>query len=252
VSQPFKQVTPPPRRNGGVAKQLLIVEDDRELREALADLLRGSGYLVSACADGSAALEALATQTFDLAIIDLVLPDMNGLGLLRAVHKSRPRLPILVVTGLADLESRVAGLDSGADDYVVKPFAMPELEARIRALLRKHTDISTAGVHIGRLRLVAGQPRIWLDGQAVDLSPREFELLEVLANRPGRPVSKTAIGHRLSRSRGTGTLSDTAIELCVLRLRRRLAPYGLQIRTLRGFGYSLTTPATAGVTGPRP
>ena len=232
-----KPATRQPRPNGGAAKRLLIVEDDRELREALKDLLQGSGYAVDDCDNGSAALAAVAAHAFDLAIIDLVLPDINGLALLRNVRKSQPRLPILVVTGLADLESRVAGLDSGADDYVVKPFAMPELEARIRALLRDHSDITTAGLQFGPLRLVAGQPRIWLDDQPVDLSPRELELLELLAARPGHAVSKAAIGSRLSRSRGN--LSDTAIELCVLRLRRRISPYGLQIRTLRGFGYSL-------------
>ena len=209
------------------------------MREALKDLLRGSGYLVDDCADGSGALAAVAAHAFDLAIIDLILPDINGLALLRSVRKSQPRLPILVITGLADLESRVAGLDSGADDYVVKPFAMPELEARIRALLRDHNDISAAGVQFGPLRMVAGQPRIWLNDQPLDLSPREFELLELLASRPGHAVSKAAIGARLSRTRGT--LSDTAIELCVLRLRRRLGAHGLQIRTLRGFGYSLIT-----------
>jgi two-component system OmpR family response regulator len=240
VSPQTKPATRQPRP-GSATKRLLIVEDDRDLREALKDLLRGSGYIVDDCVDGNGALAAVAAHAFDLAIIDLVLPDINGLALLRSVRKSQPRLPILVVTGLADLESRVAGLDSGADDYVVKPFAMPELEARIRALLRDHNDIATAGVQFGPLRLVAGQPRIWLDDQPVDLSPREFELLELLASRPGHAVSKVAIGSRLSRSRGT--LSDTAIELCVLRLRRRLAPYSLQIRTLRGFGYSLMTKA---------
>jgi two-component system, OmpR family, response regulator len=228
-----------PRVNGGATKRLLIVEDDRDLRDALRDLLQGSGYVVDDCVDGKGALAAVAAHAFDLAIIDLVLPDINGLALVRSVRKSQSRLPILVVTGLADLESRVAGLDSGADDYVVKPFAMPELEARIRALLRDHNDISSAGIQFGPLRLVAGQPRIWLDDQPIDLSPREFELLELLAARPGHAVSKAAIGSRLSRTRST--LSDTAIELCVLRLRRRIGPYGLHIRTLRGFGYSLMT-----------
>jgi two-component system, OmpR family, response regulator len=226
---------------GDVTKRLLIVDDDHDLRDALKDLLQGSGYLVDDCVDGNAALAAVAAHAFDLAIIDLVLPDVDGLALLRTLRKSQPRMPILVVTGLADLESRVAGLDSGADDYLVKPFAMPELEARIRALLRDHNDMSAAGIQFGPLRMVAGQPRIWLDDQPLDLSPREFELLELLASRPGHAVSKSAIGTRLSRSRGT--LSDTAIELSVLRLRRRLAPYGLQIRTLRGFGYSLMTKA---------
>jgi two-component system OmpR family response regulator len=240
VSPPIKPATRQPRP-AGATKRLLLVEDDRDLREALKDLLKGSGYVVDDHVDGNGALAAVAAHAYDLAIIDLVLPDINGLALLRSVRKSQPRLPILVVTGLADLESRVAGLDSGADDYVVKPFAMLELEARIRALLRDHNDLSTAGVQFGPLRLVAGQPRIWLDGQPVDLSPREFELLELLASRPGHPVSKAAIGSRLSRTRGV--LSDTAIELCVLRLRRRLAPFGMQIRTLRGFGYSLMSKA---------
>ena len=222
------------------AKHLLVVEDDADLREALRKLLEDTGYRVSTYADGRGAAEALERESFDLAIIDLLLPDMHGLTLVRMARQSQGRVPIVIVTARAALEDRIAGLDSGADDYVVKPFQMRELEARIRALLRHPTDPPAArDIRFGRLQWTPGQPRVLLDGTAVELPRGEFMLLEALATRPGHPVSKETIGAKLPNSRGKPTAA--AIELCVYRLRRRLAPYGLHIRSLRGFGYLLLT-----------
>ena len=222
--------------------RLLIVEDDRELREALTGLLQQSGYEVDACADGRDAFNTLLTRDYDLAIVDLTLPGMSGLALVRSLRRQLCGLPILVVTARDALEDRVSGLDAGADDYLVKPFEMPELEARVRALLRRHRADRDAEIRIGPLVLVPGQPRVTLGGTSVDLPASESALLETLATRVGKVVSKQAIADRLGK--GGNVPSDTAIEICVHRLRRRLGPFGLKVRTLRGFGYMLETDVT--------
>lgn len=217
--------------------RLLIVEDDRELREPLTALLRQAGYEVDAFADGRDAFNSLLSSDYDLAIVDLMLPGMNGLALVRSLRRQLCGLPILIVTARDALEDRVSGLDAGADDYMVKPFEMPELEARVRALLRRHRADRDSEIRIGPLVMVPGQPRVTLGDTSVDLPASEMALLEILATRVGRVVSKQAIADRLSR--GGNPPSDTAIEICVHRLRRRLGPFGLKVRTLRGFGYLL-------------
>ena len=200
--------------------RLLIVEDDRELREALSALLRQAGYEVDAHADGREAFNSLIGSEYDLAIVDLMLPGMNGLALVRNLRRQMVGLPILIITARDALEDRVSGLDAGADDYLVKPFEMPELEARVRALLRRRRADRDEEIRVGPLVLVAGQPRVVLGETSFDLPASEMALLETLAIRAGRVVSKQAIADRLSR--GGNPPSDTAIEICVHRLRRRL------------------------------
>jgi DNA-binding response OmpR family regulator len=223
--------------------RLLIVEDDRQLREALMDLLRQSDFEVDAFADGDQAFNALLSRDYDLAIVDLGLPGMDGLALVRSLRRQLRGLPILVVTARDALEDRVSGLDAGADDYLVKPFAHQELEARVRALLRRHRADRNAQIRIGALVLTPGEPRVMLGGVAVDLPASEFALLEALATRAGRVVRREDLADRLGR--GAEPPSDTAIEVCVHRLRRRLSPLGLTVRTLRGFGYLLEIPGDA-------
>ncbi len=217
--------------------RLLIVEDDRELRESLTELLSQSGYDVVAYADGRQAFEAILRSDHDLAIVDLGLPRMDGLALIRSLRRQQRDLPILVVTARDALEDRIAGLDAGADDYLVKPFQLPELEARVRALLRRKGGFGSAEIRVGALVLMPGDPRVMLGGTPVDLPAGEFALLEILAARAGRVVSKDKIAEQLTR--GDDPPSDTAIEVCVHRLRRRIGPFGLKVRTLRGFGYLL-------------
>lgn len=223
--------------------RLLVVEDDRQLREALTDLLRQSGSEVDAFAEGDQAFNALLSSDYDLAIVDLGLPRMDGLALVRSLRRQLRGLPILIVTARDALEDRVAGLDAGADDYLVKPFELRELEARVRALLRRQRADRNAQIRVGALVLTPGEPRVMLGGRAVDLPASEFALLEALAIRAGRVVRRTELADRLGR--GTEPPSDTAIEVCVHRLRRRLSPLGLTVRTLRGFGYLLEIPEDA-------
>ena len=217
--------------------RVLIVEDDADVRAALSDALRHSDFVVDALSDGQQAFNALLTNEYDLAIIDIGLPSMDGLSLVRNARRKSRGLPILIVTARDALDDRVAGLDAGADDYLVKPFELAELEARVRALLRRHRSDRSETITVGALTLTPGQPRILLDGAPVDLTANEFALLEILALRNGRVVRRDEIAHRLAR--GGEPTSDSAIDVCVHRLRRRLGSHGLQVRTLRGFGYLL-------------
>jgi len=216
---------------------LLIIEDDAELRSALQTLLTQRGYRVEAFGGARDGLAALLAGEHDLAIIDIGLPDGDGIALIRALRRERRGVPVLIVTARDAVDDRVAGLDAGADDYLVKPFEMQELEARARALIRRSRTDRARAIHLGPLELTIGEPRVLLDGTPVDLTAREYALLELLAVRAGRVVNKSQIGSRLA---GPGeALSDAAIEVAIHRLRRRLEPYDLQVRTVRGFGYLL-------------
>ena len=219
--------------------RLLIIEDDTELRSALHTLLSQRGYAVESLENGREGLNALLTQEYDLAIVDLTLPELDGIALIRALRKQQRGVPILIITARDAVDDRVAGLDAGADDYLVKPFEMQELEARARALVRRNRADRAQAIHVGPLELTMGQPRILLSGVPVDLTAREFALLELLAVRAGRVVNKDLIANRLARA--GEALSDTAIEVAIHRLRRRLEPYSLHVRTVRGFGYLLET-----------
>ena len=214
-----------------------IVEDDAELRGALSNLLRQKGFHVESTGRGREAQEVLLLNDFDLAIVDIGLPDIDGLTLIRTLRRHQRGLPILVLTALDAVDNRVTGLDAGADDYLVKPFVMAELEARARALVRRHRADRAQSIKIGPLELTMGQPRILLNGTPVDLTAREFTLLELLAQRAGRVVKKDQIASSLAPS--GEALSDTAIEVAVHRLRRRLEPFDLKVQTIRGFGYLL-------------
>ncbi|MGH8218680.1 MAG: response regulator [Steroidobacteraceae bacterium] len=218
---------------------LLIIEDDAELRSALQTLLAQRGYHTEACGGAREGLAALMACEYDLAIVDLALPDGDGIGLIRALRHEKRGVPVLVVTARDAVEDRVAGLDAGADDYLVKPFEMQELEARARALIRRNRADRALAIRLGPLELTIGEPRVRLEGAPVDFTAREYALLELLAVRAGRVVNKSHIGTRLA---GPGeALSDAAIEVAIHRLRRRLEPYDLHVRTVRGFGYLLET-----------
>ena len=221
---------------------ILLVEDDPLLADGLARSLRRSGYGVEVAADGLAADRRLAGEAFDLVILDLGLPGLDGSDVLRRLRERRQGTPVLVLSARVALEERVRLLDLGADDYVVKPVALAELEARVRALIRRGQQPVEPEILLGRLRLDVAGKRGWVDGSPLDLSAREWAALEFLAGRVNRIINKDQFMQVLYS--WEEEITPNAIEKFVSRLRSKLEPAGVNIRTVRGLGYYLEKPAT--------
>lgn len=221
--------------------RILIVEDDPVLSDGLIRSLRGSDYAVDSATDGAEADQVLATHSFDLVILDLGLPKLEGYEVLRRLRRRGSKTPVLILTALDALADRVKGLDLGADDYLTKPFDLPELEARVRALIRRGQSGGGSVLSHGALTLDTAGRRALLHGEPLELSAREIGVLEVLMLRSGRVVNKDQLAEELY---GWGEeVSANAIEVYVHRLRRKLEPAGVNIRTIRGLGYLLEKPA---------
>ncbi|PZP28209.1 MAG: DNA-binding response regulator [Roseateles depolymerans] len=218
--------------------KLLLAEDDTLLADALQQRLGQAAYQVEWADNGAVADYLLRRQDFDIAILDLGLPLMDGLTVLRRAREAGCTLPILVLTAQDDLEHRLAGLNAGADDYVIKPFDMPELEARLQALLRRSRPAAPT-LQLRRLTLDRAQRRASVAGQPVELSPREWVLLELLLAERDRVVAKAAIVQAWSADGEEAAAGS--IEVYIHRLRRKLEGSGLAIRTARGLGYLLET-----------
>ncbi|HSE02426.1 MAG TPA: response regulator, partial [Burkholderiales bacterium] len=221
--------------------RLLIVEDDPVLADGLVRSLRSSDYAVDCAVDGGEADHVLSTNTYDLVILDLGLPRLDGYEVLRRLRRRGSRTPVLILTALDSLEDRVKGLDLGADDYLTKPFDLPELEARVRALIRRGQSGGGSLLTHGALTLDTAGRRASLDGEPLELSAREIGVLEVLMLRSGRVVNKDQLAEELYG--WDEEVSANAIEVYVHRLRRKLEPAGVTIRTIRGLGYLLEKPA---------
>jgi len=217
--------------------RILLAEDDSVLADGLTRSLRQSGYATDCVMNGMEADSALSTQDFDLLILDLGLPKMSGLEVLRRLRARNSHLPVLILTAADSVEQRVKGLDLGADDYMAKPFALSELEARVRALARRSFGSGRNVLRHGALTLdPVGRVASILE-QPLELSARELGLLETLLQRPGRLVSKDQLVDHLC---GWGDeVTTNAIEVYVHRLRKKLEPGGIRIVTVRGLGYCL-------------
>jgi two-component system OmpR family response regulator len=220
---------------------ILIVEDDPVLSDGLTRSLRESDYAVDSATDGAEADQILSTHSFDLVILDLGLPKLEGYEVLRRLRRRGSKTPVLILTALDALEDRVKGLDLGADDYLTKPFDLPELEARVRALIRRGHSGGGSLLSHGALTLDIAGRRALLDGEPLELSAREIGVLEVLMLRSGRVVNKDQLAEELYG--WDEEVSANAIEVYVHRLRRKLEPAGVTIRTIRGLGYLLEKPA---------
>jgi len=213
--------------------RILLVEDDRMLGAGLQVGLRQQGWAVDWVRDGEAAEEALRGEPYDLALLDLGLPKKGGLEVLAGLRRRKNAVPVLILTAQDAIGDRVAGLDAGADDYLVKPFDLDELAARIRALHRRSGGRAEPRLAVGGLTLDPAAHEVRLDGAAVPLSAREFALLQALLERPGRPLSRAQLEERLY---GWGEeVESNAVEVHVHALRKKLGAHW--IRTLRGVGY---------------
>jgi two-component system, OmpR family, response regulator len=215
--------------------RILLAEDDALLGDALSRSLELSGYAVDWVRSGQEANLALSDQVYAAAILDLGLPTIDGFEVLRLLRAKHGKLPVIILTARDNLEDRVKGLDWGADDYLTKPFEQRELEARLRALIRRSNDVTTPNIQFGRLMFDAVNRSVQIDGAPLSLTARELGVLELLLYRAGRVVSKEQLIDHLC---GWGDdLGDQAIEVYVHRLRRKLESCNVPIRTVRGLGY---------------
>ncbi len=220
--------------------RILLVEDDELLADGLARALRQSGYTVDIAADGPRADSLLAGGGYDLTILDLGLPGLEGSQVLTRLRSRRQLTPVLVMSARMAIEERVRLLDLGADDYVVKPVALAELEARVRALIRRQQEIEPYYLTLGSLRLDREGKRAWLGEEALDLTAREWAAVEYLATRVNRIVNKDQFMQALYN--WDDEITPNAIEKFISRLRCKLEPAGITIRTVRGLGYYLEKP----------
>lgn len=217
--------------------RILLVEDDPVLADGLTRILQQSNYLVIWANNGIHADQLLQLEKFDLVILDMGLPAMDGAQILRRLRARHNAVPVLILTAQDSVANRVQGLDLGADDYLSKPFDLPELEARIRALLRRAQAARSAALQVGSLLLDTLGHRASLGGVALELSARELSVLELLLRRSGRVVSKDQLSEQLSDL--GEEISGNAIEVYVHRLRKKIEVGDVTIRTLRGLGYML-------------
>ncbi len=217
--------------------RILIVEDDPSLASGLARILQGEGFAVDVSGEGEEAVRAESAEKFDLMILDLGLPTIDGFTVLQTVRGKGNKLPVLVLTARDNVMDRVQGLNLGADDYMAKPFAMPELTARVRALLRRSQAQANPKITHGPLVLDTVARRSFLNGEPLELAGREWAVLEVLLGKVEKIVSKESIIESIAG--WNEELSPNAVEVYVSRLRSKLEPSGIRIRTVRGFGYML-------------
>lgn len=217
--------------------RILVVEDDRTLGKAMSASLEHAGFAVDWVGKIADAQHLLVGEHFDALVLDLGLPDGDGYEVVRTLRQKGGGLPVLILTARDAVEDRVQGLDLGADDYIVKPVAMAELQARLRALIRRAVGVGSARFSLGALTLDTAGHRVFLKGQPLELSGREWGVLEYLATHVRRIVSKEQLIQAIT---GLGQeLSENAIEAYVHRVRTKIEGSGTVIRTVRGLGYML-------------
>lgn len=226
---------------------LLIVEDDELLRDGLGAQLMQAGHRIDTAADGEQALARLESGAYEGVVLDLGLPKIDGLTVLRRLRQRLPALPVLILTARDGIEDRVEGLNAGADDYLTKPFNRDELLARLQSMLRRASlpafgpspQVAAAPPAPGTLRVDPVLPRAWLGSEAIDLTQREWSLLDLLVRHTGQVVSREDVLAVWQSDPGEAGANSNALEVYVHRLRRKLAGSTLNIRNIRGLGYLL-------------
>jgi two-component system copper resistance phosphate regulon response regulator CusR len=224
---------------------ILLVEDETKVGNALSAGLKAEGYEIVWAQTGEEGFFHASSRSFDLILLDVMLPGRDGIEVLDTLRKHGNKTPVLLLTAKDAIEDRVLGLDTGADDYLVKPFAFAELSARIRALLRRNQQEPSATVTIGQLEIDAMRRTVIREGQRIDLTVREFELLEYLARHHGRIVSRDMLARDVWREVGRATPLDNVIDVHIARLRKKVDdPFAIKLlHTVRGVGFTLSEDA---------
>jgi DNA-binding response OmpR family regulator len=224
--------------------RILIIEDERKLADAIADGLRGNGYEVVTAHTGEAGLKRLHDDTPDLIVLDVMLPRVGGLEVLRETRRDGFKIPVLILTSKTSVDDRVRGLDSGADDYLAKPFAFPELLARVRALQRRANPDSPSTLQLADLRMDTRGHMVVRGDSLLDLTGREFELLEYLLVNRGTVVSREMVARDVWKESFRYTSLDNVIDVHIARIRRKIDdPFKVKLlHTVRGVGFVLRTP----------
>ena len=216
---------------------ILIIEDNEPLAQALNLHFKDKGHAVTMVHDGEAGVQFLTQEQFDACILDINLPTLSGLEVLRRARQSSIQTPILILTARDELHDRVTGLDAGADDYLAKPFEMAELDARLRALLRRRPEMTGKQSQLGPLVLHHEARFISFEEKALSLSAKEFAALEALYDYRNQLIPKSSL---ISHVYGVGAeINDATVEVLISRLRKKLKPYAIMIKTARGLGYYL-------------
>ncbi len=227
-------------------KRILVVEDERAIREMVTFTLKRAGFAVSEAEDASAARRALVDHSPDLVLLDWMLPDLSGLELARALRRDQAtkELPIIMLTARAAEDDKVMGLESGADDYLTKPFSARELVARIQALLRRAAGADGEALALGGLRLDPASHRVSAEGTEVTLGPTEYRLLKFFMSQPERVFSRAQVLDRVWG--GNVYIEERTVDVHIRRLRKALAPHGCDayIQTVRGSGYRFSPQGT--------
>ena len=232
-------------RNEEAASRVLVVEDERKVAQAIKEGLEGNSYSVTVAHTGEDGFFLASSEPFDLVVLDVMLPGRNGIEVLSAIRRQGRKTPVLLLTAKDSIEDRVSGLDAGADDYLVKPFAFPELLARARALLRRGKAESTTRLKIHDLEMDLIARSVKRGKRVIDLTAREFEMLEYLLRHQGQVVSREMLARDIWKEQVRHTPLDNVIDVHMVRLRRKVDE-GCSMKllhTIRGMGFALTPEA---------
>jgi DNA-binding response OmpR family regulator len=221
--------------------RILVIEDEPKVGRALREGLEADDYQVALVSTGEEGFFLASSEPFDLIVLDVFLPGRDGIEVLSALRKKGMRVPVLMLTAKDAIEDRVAGLDAGADDYLVKPFAFPELSARVRALLRRGKTDAPAPLRVDDLEIDPVARSVVREGQRIDLTAREFELLEFLVQHRGRVVSREMLAREVWKESSRATPIDNVIDVHVARLRRKIDDQFKRklVHTVRGVGFTV-------------
>ena len=221
---------------------ILIVEDEPKVGQALSEGLRANGDEVTLAQTGEEGFFSASSQSFDIIVLDVMLPGRSGIEVLQTLRKQGLRVPVLLLTAKDSIEDRVLGLDAGADDYLVKPFAFPELRARLRALVRRGKPESVLSLKLGTLEMDLTTRAVTRDTKTIELTTREFELLEFLLRNKGRVVSREMLARDVWKETNRATPLDNVIDVHIARLRRKVDDEfePKLVRTVRGVGFMLS------------